>query len=104
MTDILPLLLAGSAGIVLGTMFYGGLWLTIQKSVASSRPALWIFTSLLVRMALVLTGFYFVAGSHWERIALCLLGFLAARGGVIWMTRLPKKDMTSSTQEASHAP
>jgi F1F0 ATPase subunit 2 len=104
MTDLLSLLWACMAGIALGTVFYGGLWWTVRESMTSVRPALWVLISLLVRMGLVLTGFYFVAGTHWERLVVCLLGFLAARGGVTWVTRLPKENAAGSVPEARHAP
>lgn len=104
MSDLSPLLWGGLAGIVLGTMFYGGLWWTIQQSMTSPRPALWIFVSLLVRMGITLVGFYFVAGTHWERLLICLLGFLVARVGVTWATRLQKENTIDATREVSHAP
>jgi F1F0 ATPase subunit 2 len=100
MNDVLPLLWAGIAGIALGTVFYGGLWWTIRRSMALPQPALWVFVSLLVRMSGTLAGFYFVAATHWERLLMCLLGFIAARGGVTWVTRLPKKIAADSAQKA----
>ncbi|GAA4024633.1 ATP synthase subunit I [Actimicrobium antarcticum] len=104
MNDPLLLLLAAVAGIALGLLFYGGLWWTIRKSMASPRPALWILVSLLVRMGITLAGFYVVAGTHWERLVLCLLGFMAARAGVTWATRLPVEPGVGAKQKASHAP
>jgi F1F0 ATPase subunit 2 len=79
MNEPLTLVLAGMAGCLLGTLFFGGLWWTVRKGVASQRPALWFGVSLLVRTVSVLAGFYFVAGGHWARLAACLLGFVAAR-------------------------
>lgn len=104
MNDMLPLLWAGMAGITLGTIFYGGLWWTVRQSMASPRPTLWVFASLSVRMGIALAGFYFVAGTHWERLLVCLLGFIVARGGVTWVTRLPKENIIDATQEAPRAP
>ena len=49
MNDILPLALALAAGLLLGAFFFGGLWWTVQKGVASERPALWFLGSLLLR-------------------------------------------------------
>ena len=68
-----------SLGIALGLFFFGGLWWTVQKGLKSSRPAFWFMSSLLVRGALVLCGFYFVAGSNWMNLAACLFGFVIAR-------------------------
>ena len=41
MYDNLALALALLAGGVLGSFFFGGLWWTVQKGVASERPAIW---------------------------------------------------------------
>jgi len=86
--------LACLAGGALGAIFFGGLWWTLAKGLASSRPAQWFLASLLLRMGIVLTGFYFVAGGHWERLVACLLGFLAARLVGMRLTRAPAEKPT----------
>jgi F1F0 ATPase subunit 2 len=103
MTETLTLLLAWVAGGVLGAMFFGGLWWTVQKALSSKRPALWFFGSLLLRMGLTLAGFYFVAGGHWQRLLACLLGFVIARLIVTRLTGAAKKP-TCLAQEANDAP
>ena len=95
MNEMLILMLAWAAGILLGAFFFGGLWWTVRKGLSSTQPAFWFFGSLLVRMSIALTGFYFVCGGHWERLVLCLLGFIMARVIVMWLTK---------TKEATHAP
>mgnify|MGYP001798490018 CR=1 FL=1 len=92
------------AGALLGMIFYGGLWWTVQRGVSSRRVALWFLASLLLRMGVALAGFYFVAGSHWERMLLCLVGFVMARSGVKWLTRPSRANQPHLTQEAGHAP
>jgi F1F0 ATPase subunit 2 len=84
-------------------MFFGGLWWTVRKGVSSKRPALWFFGSLLLRMSIALAGFYFVTGGHWERLMMCLLGFVIARFIVTRLTRVAKKT-TYLAQEARHGP
>ena len=79
MNETLMLVLAWAAGVGLGAVFFGGLWWTVRKGVSSKQPALWFFGSLLLRMSIALAGFYFVSGGHWERLLLCLLGFVVAR-------------------------
>jgi len=76
MDEWLILSLALMAGGLLGAIFFGGLWWTIQKGVSSKKPAIWFFGSLLLRMSIALAGFYFVSGGHWERLLVCLLGFV----------------------------
>ncbi len=73
------------AGVGLGAIFFGGLCWTVSRATVARRPGLWIFISLLLRMGLTLTGFYFVGAGHWERLLLCLAGFVMARGMVTWL-------------------
>ena len=104
MNETLTLALSWAAGGLLGAVFFGGLWWTVRKSVSSRQPALWVFGSLLLRMSIALTGFYFVAGSHWERMLLCLLGFVMARLVVTWLTRPSGEGQTAPERRARHAP
>lgn len=102
-SDVLPLVLAAVAGLFLGTIFFGGLYLTVRKGVSSRSPALWFFGSLVVRVSIVLAGFYFVSDGHWQRLVACLPGFVLARLVVTWLTR-PAGPETSATPGARHAP
>ena len=100
--ETLILVLALVAGVLLGAIFFGGLWWTIQKGVSSKRPALWFFGSLLLRTSIALAGFYFIARGRWERLLVCLLGFVMARLIVIRLTREVEMP-TYLAQVASHA-
>ena len=104
MNKAMTLTLAWMAGILLGAIFFGGLWWTIRKGVSSKQPALWFLGSMLLRMGIALAGFYFVSGRDWERLLMCLLGFLMARMLVTYLTRLPAGNRTHLEQETSHAP
>ncbi len=79
MNDMATLFLAGLAGLLLGAFFFGGLRWTLGKGLTSSHPALWLFSSLMLRMGLTLAGFYVVGGGQWQRFAACGLGFVIAR-------------------------
>ncbi len=83
MNDTASLFLSGLAGLLLGAFFFGGLWWTLVKGLTSSHPALWQFTSLMVRMGLTLAGFYAVGGGHWQRLVSCGFGFVIARFVVV---------------------
>ena len=104
MNELLFLAPALAAGVLLGAIFFGGLWLTVRKGASSNQPALWFFGSLLLRMGIALAGFYFVSGGHWQRLLLCLLGFVTARLFVTWLTRSSGESQTPSAQAASYAP
>ncbi len=79
MNETVMLVLAGIAGVVLGAIFFGGLWWTVRKGLSSGRPALWFFGSLLLRTGIVLAGFYLISDGRWKRLLACLLGFFIAR-------------------------
>jgi F1F0 ATPase subunit 2 len=103
MNETLTLLLAGGAGLLLGAIFFGGLWWTVNRGVSSPRPAFWFLGSFLMRMGATLAGFYLVSGGHWERLVSCLVGFLTARVAVTVLTRPSKDNRLHSVREASHA-
>ena len=102
MNEYLTLALALVAGLLLGAIFFGGLWWTVRRGVSSNQPVFWFFGSLLLRMSITLAGFYFVGRGHWERLMLCLLGFVIARFIVTRLTRPLEK--TTYSVGARHAP
>jgi F1F0 ATPase subunit 2 len=104
MIEVLLLALALPAGVLLGVIFFGGLWWTVRKGVSSEQPAFWFFGSLLLRMGIALAGFYFVSGGHWERLLLCLAGFVIARLLVTRLTRSSVDSHSRPPQEARYAP
>ncbi len=104
MNEALMLVVAGAAGLVLGAVFFGGLWWTVRKGFSSAQPALWFVGSMLLRTGIVLAGFYFVGGGQWQRLLACLLGFVIARFLVTRLTRAPAAPPNSHAKEASHAP
>ncbi len=104
MNDSLLLSLTFAAGVLLGAIFFGGLWWTVRKGVASARPELWFFGSMLLRMSIILAGFRLIAGEYWERWLLCLCGFIVARLGARWLTGRSRRNQTGLAQEGSYAP
>jgi F1F0 ATPase subunit 2 len=78
-SDLLGLTLPLGAGIILGMFYFWGLWLTVQKLPRARRPMLLSLSSFFVRLAVVLAGFYFVMSGRWERLLVCLVGFLCVR-------------------------
>lgn len=103
MSELLPLALALAMGLVLGAVFFGGLWWTVQKGMASPWSALWFCGSWLLRTTLVVAGFLVISGNHWERLLVCLAGFVAARLIVMRLIR-PAGQQAVLSQEAYHAP
>lgn len=89
------------AGLVLGAIFFGGLWWTVRGGLTSSRPALWFLGSLLLRTAIAVGGFFLTAGAVWERWLTCLLGFMLARVAVRRLTRDTPARLTREAGDAS---
>lgn len=87
MTDFLSLIPIFGAGLLLGIIFYGGLWWTVRKGMTSAHPVLWFFGSFWLRLAIAMAGFYIVADGDWKRMLACLVGFIIARFAVARLTR-----------------
>lgn len=94
MNKVLSLLPVLFAGIVLGILFFGGLWLTVRLGLNSKRPTLIFMGSLFLRMGIVLAGFYYIGADSWEKMLALLGGFLIAR---IAITRITKKQRPEKT-------
>jgi F1F0 ATPase subunit 2 len=103
MNNILILVMACTAGMVLGVIFFGGLWWTVQKGVASAYPALFFLFSAVLRMAIVVLGFYFVSGGELYRLLVCVGGFFIARIVIAFFMR-DRIDKIDDQEESSHAP
>lgn len=79
MSNIIDVGLAFTGGTVLGFLYFLTLWVTLHQLPAVNYPVLVSFASLCVRLTVLLSGFYLIMGGQWERLVLCLLGFLFVR-------------------------
>jgi len=104
MNEWLTLALAWMAGLLLGAIFFGGLWWTVRLGLASRRPALLFLGSLLLRTVVVVAGLYFVGDGHWQRLLACLFGFVIARIIVTRLAGSPLEHYNVPAKEAGHAP
>ena len=86
MHELIPLALPLTVGLVLGAVFFGGLWWTITRGLSSRQPALWFFSSLVLRMGITLVGFLLAGRGSSDRWLACLLGFFVARV-IVQLTR-----------------
>ncbi|MEO7045318.1 MAG: ATP synthase subunit I [Ferruginibacter sp.] len=102
MNDNLLMILAFVAGIALGIIFFAGLWFTVKKIVTAKIPALWMLGSFIFRVGIVLFGFYFVSFGNWQRLVICLIGFIAARFVVIHFTKAIDTKQLQIKKEAIH--
>ena len=96
--DLLHLALAFAAGILLGTFYFYGLWLTVRKLPSARRPVVMSLSSFFGRLAVVLVGFYFVTAGQWERLVVCLVGFLVVRMVLVRVLGPQRKNGKSDVQ------
>jgi len=80
------------AGSGIGSIYFGGLWLTIRQLSVSRYPFALFFVSLLLRLAIAMGGFYLIihrsTGDELIIILLiCICGFLIVRNLFIYLDR-----------------
>ncbi len=75
----LMLLLAFFWGLVLGGIYFAGLWYSIRLVLNRNHSALWMTVSFLLRNLLVLAGFYWIMDNNWLPLVTSLAGFLLVR-------------------------
>ena len=92
------------AGLGLGTMFFVGLWITVKKALKSSMPSTWILGSFFFRIALVMLGLYYIGLGNWQKILVCVAGFILARVVVTHFTKPKKADILEARKEITHEP
>lgn len=73
------LVLAASLGLLLGGLYFGGLWLTVRHVTRATYPGLLLTASLFLRLAMVAAGLYLLADGHWQRYLAALPGLWLAR-------------------------
>ena len=92
------IILALIGGLILGILFFGGLWITIRKTLGTNYAALWMIGSSLIRTGIVLTGFYFIAEGNLIRLLASVAGFIAARYLVLRVTKKFEEKQIISTE------
>jgi len=79
-TLFLYLIAAFTAGTALGAVYFTALWHTVRQLASAKSPARLLLVSYVLRLAVVLTGFYLLMGDgHWERLVAATLGFVIVR-------------------------
>jgi F1F0 ATPase subunit 2 len=102
MNEALYMIVAFIAGLLLGTLFFGGLWLTVKKMVNARMPALLILSSFVLRAGVTLAGFYYISLGNWQRLLICVFGFIAARYIFMYFTKQANKVHIQLKKEDSH--
>jgi len=84
MSSWTAIIVAFSAGLGLGLLFFGGLWLTIRKLPSSSRPRVLFWSSFLIRNVVTVALFILLCQTDWLKWAATLAGFLTIRTALLY--------------------
>lgn len=83
--------LAFAGGIILGILFFGGLYITVQKMNTVKNPALIMILSFILRMAVLVIAFYFISKSGYKEVLFALAGVILSRFVMTFRMRDDKK-------------
>jgi F1F0 ATPase subunit 2 len=97
--DMLSLAVALAVGAGVGTIFFGGLWLTVLKLPTARWPVLLMMGSMLGRTGIALVSFYLIMNGSWQRLLVCVLGFILMRQLFIHRLRPPQPESAPIKQE-----
>lgn len=68
------------AGLALGAIYFGGLWLTLRRLVRCRQPAFLAFGSYFGRLAVCFAGFYLISKvAGMQGLLVCLAAFIIMR-------------------------
>ena len=81
------------AGILLGGLYFGGLWWTLRRITETGGTLWWGLLSFGIRAVLVVGGFALLVPLGWYAPAVALIGFLAAR--YLWIRRVAPEVRTA---------
>jgi len=102
MNEILNIIITLIVGLILGTIFYAGLWFTVKKALVSKTPAIWFIGSFIIRVTITLIGFYYVGNGNFKNLIVCLLGFIIARIVVTYYTKQKNNKQIELKKEVDH--
>jgi F1F0 ATPase subunit 2 len=93
MTEIartsLLLVLGLLGGALLGSVFFGGLWLTVSRLTAGRGGALLVSASLVARLSVLAAGLVLAARCGPFALLSCVVGVLATRAVALRLVRVP---------------
>ena len=72
MSELLGWLLAVLGGAALGLFYYAGLWFTLRRLPEQAHPALWVFGSFTLRLAVSMATTRAAASSKLTRQAIAI--------------------------------
>lgn len=78
-------------GIILGIIFFGGLYLTVLKMKKVRNPKMLMVVSFILRMAVLLGGLFYVSRNGYKGILFALFGIILLRFIMIYYYKQPAR-------------
>ncbi len=78
-TQLTNMVMAMVIGMVFGTIYFGGLWFTVQRLPEMRRQAMWMIASTVLRLSILMAGLYLAFGNQWKELLFALLGIIIVR-------------------------
>ena len=79
------------AGASIGLLYFGHLWLTVNKLTRSRQWGLWLGAGFLLRNTITVAAFWFLAAGDWQRILALTIGFTIVR--FLWVKHIQHKSV-----------
>ena len=84
-------------GVVLGFVFFGGLYWSVNKLPTVKHPGLLMVVSMLVRMAILLTGLYFLMAGEIKNLLAAVVGVMLVK--FVMIARVRQKPPAPTERE-----
>jgi len=86
--EALQLIFGFCVGVALGLFHFGGLWLTLRRLPRARHPAAMALGGFVLRTVLTVGVLVLmVRGGRWQRLLLCVAGFVIARLVLVGVVR-----------------
>ena len=82
-------------GVVLGVLYFGGLFITVEKIDRVKYPSLLMVLSFVLRMGLLVATFFYISKGGYKDILFTLAGVILTR---FIMTFIVKSSISNSTK------
>src|SRR5690606_8286780 len=98
---VLPLVLAGVSGVLIGLAYFGMLWWTVRRIGSARHPAALVAGSFLVRTIVAAGGIVVVSGGDPLPLVTAVAGFLVARTILIRVVGRPLGEVEKEARAAA---
>jgi F1F0 ATPase subunit 2 len=96
MSEPMWILISLITGLILGIVFFGGLYWTIRIGLTAKYPGLIFSFSFLLRTGVTLAAILWVSNGKPMRILTCLMGFVVVRLLTLTASKYMKRKVTSA--------